>query len=152
MNTILLNPLLLLCQLRSGSLGPPTLFFILHSKYNSHEGADLVSALFKYFHLPPPPSLDRPRTFSLNVLEDESLRNKLELERKCLNVFFNIFTNNQHPELQMQNRAEPGPATTVVNCYKRELLVSPAEIIQIQLQILDRYTIWRQLYSVLVNS
>ena len=117
-------------QLRSGSLGPPTLFFILHSKYNSHEGADLVSALFKYFHLPPPPSLDRPRTFSLNVLEDESLRNKLELERKCLNVFFNIFTNNQQPELQMQNRAEPGPATTVVNCYKREL-ISPAGIIQI---------------------
>ena len=39
-----------------------------------------------------------------------------------MNVFSNIFTNNQHPELQMQNRAEPGPATTVVNCYKRELI------------------------------
>ena len=35
-------------QLRSGSLGPPTLFFILHSKYNSHEGTEPVEDLFKY--------------------------------------------------------------------------------------------------------
>ena len=121
-------------QLRSGSLGPPTLFFILHSKYNSHEGADLVSALFKYYHLSPLTEYDRPRTLSLKVHEDWSLRNKLELKGKYLNVFFNIFTNNQHPELQMQNRAEPSTTTTVVNCYKREL-VSPTEIIQIELEI-----------------
>ena len=70
MNTILVNPLLLLCRLRSGSLGPPTLFFILHSKSNSHEGADLVSELFKYYPLNPPASLPRPHTFSLNFLED----------------------------------------------------------------------------------
>ena len=57
-------------QLRSGSLGPPTLFFILHSKYNSHEGADLVSALFKYYHLSPLTEYDRPRTLSLKVHED----------------------------------------------------------------------------------
>ena len=121
MNTIRVNPLLLLCRLRSGSLGPPTLFFILHSKSNSHEGADLVSELFKYYPLNPPASLPRSNTFSLNFLEDWSLETNLGLERKYLNVFFNIFTNNQHPELQMQNRAEPGTATTVVNCYKREL-------------------------------
>ena len=62
----------------------------------------------------------------------------MELGRKYLNVFFNIFTNNQQPELQMQNRAQPSPATTVANCYKRELeLISTPEIIQRTLTILD---------------
>ena len=58
-------------QLRSGSLGPPTLFFILHSKYNSHEGADLVRDLFKYYIINPLASLDRPGTVSLNISEDQ---------------------------------------------------------------------------------
>ena len=148
MNTILVNPLLLLCQLRSGSLGPPTLFFILHSKSNSHEGADLVLALFKYYHLYLPASLDRPGAFSLNVWEEESWEVSLRWRENTW-----MFSLIYSPTISIRNYrcrtelspAQPSTATTVVNCYKRDL-ISPAEIIH-WMRDHHRYRcIWRQMY------
>ena len=69
MNTILPNPLVLLRQLRSGSRGPPTLFFILRSKYNSHEGRELAEDLFNYYDLASPGSNLHYNPLLLTVLD-----------------------------------------------------------------------------------